>query len=112
MHLLIDSTGIKAAGEGEWSTRKHGASRTRSWRKVHLGIDAETLEVRAIEGEQVNATGPREPANGSRVGDGPMLPELLAQIPPEEPIGLVTADGARRPPGAAMPRSPRVRPWP
>ncbi len=44
--------------------------------------DAETLEVRAIEG------------TGSRVGDGPMLSELLAQIPAEEPIGLVTADGA------------------
>ena len=82
LHLLIDSTGIKAAGEGEWSTRKHGASRPRSWRKVHLGIDANTLEVRAIE------------VTGSRVGDGPMLPELLAQIPPEEAIGLVTADGA------------------
>ena len=65
--------------------RKHGAYRPRSWRKVHLGIDADTLEVRAIESE---------PTNGSRVGDGPMLPELLAQIPPEETIGLVTADGA------------------
>jgi len=94
LHLLVDSTGIKAAGEGEWSTRKHGASRPRSWRKVHLGIDAETMEVRAIEGERASATGPREPANGSRVGDGPMPPGLLAQIPPEEPIGQVTADGA------------------
>jgi len=82
LHLLIDSTGIKAAGEGEWSTRKHGASRPRSWRKVHLGIDADTLEIRAIE------------VTGSRIGDGPMLPGLLAQIPAEEPIGLVTADGA------------------
>jgi len=63
-HLLIDSTGIKAAGEGEWWTRKHGASRPRQWRKVHLGIDANTMEVRAIEGEQANAIGPREPANG------------------------------------------------
>ena len=94
LHLLIDSTGIKAMGEGEWSTRKHGASRPRQWCKLHLGIDAETLEVRAIEGEQANATGPREPANGSRVGDGPMLPKLLEQIPPEESIGTVTADGA------------------
>ena len=82
LHLLIDSTGVKAAGEGEWSTRKHGASRPRSWLKVHLGIDAETMEVRAIE------------VTGSRVGDGPMLPELLAQIPLDEVIGLVTADGA------------------
>jgi hypothetical protein len=82
LHLLIDSTGIKAMGEGEWSCRKHGASRPRQWCKLHLGIDAETLEVRAIE------------VTGSRVGDGPMLPKLLEQIPPEEPIGTVTADGA------------------
>jgi hypothetical protein len=82
LHLLIDSTGIKAMGEGEWSCRKHGASRPRQWCKVHLGIDAETLEVRAIE------------VTGSRVGDAPMLPELLAQIPPEQSIGTVTADGA------------------
>ncbi len=82
LHLLIDSTGIKALGEGDWSTRKRGASRPRYWRKVHLGIDADTLAVRAIE------------VSGSRVGDAPMLPELLAQIPPEESIGKVTADGA------------------
>ena len=82
LHLMIDSTGIKAAGEGERSTRKHGASRPRSWRKVRPGIDADTMEVRAIE------------TTRSRLGDGPMLPELLAQIPPEEPVGLVTADGA------------------
>jgi hypothetical protein len=82
LHLLVDSTGIKAAGEGEWSCRKHGASRPRQWAKVHLGIDAETLEIRAIE------------VTGSRVGDGPMLPKLLEQIPLEEPISTVTADGA------------------
>jgi len=82
LHLLIDSPGIKVMGEGEWSTRKHGASRPRQWRKVHLGSDAKTLEVRAIE------------VTGSRVGDGPMLPELLAQIPSDEVIGQVTADGA------------------
>ena len=81
-------------GEGEWSTRKHGASRPRQWRKLHPGIDADTLEVRAIEGEQANATAPSAPANGSRVGDSPMLPKLLEQIPVDEPIGMVTADGA------------------
>ena len=110
LHLLIDSTGIKAAGEGEWCTRKHGASRPRSWRKVHLGIDAETLEVRAIE------------VTGSRIGDGPMLPGLLAQIPAEEPIGLVTADGAydtrachaaiaARQASAVIPTRRNGRPW-
>ena len=82
LHLLVDSTGIKAMGEGEWSARKHGASRPRQWAKVHLGIDAETLKIRAIE------------VTGSRVGDGPMLRKLLEQIPLEEPISTVTADGA------------------
>lgn len=49
LHLLVDSIGIKMMGEGEWKTRKHGASYRRQWRKVHLGIDAETLDIRAIE---------------------------------------------------------------
>ena len=82
LHLLIDSTGIKAEGEGEWFAKKHGPSKPRQWRKVHLGIDADTLEIRAIE------------VTGSRVGDAPMLPELLNQIPTDQPIGKVTADGA------------------
>jgi len=44
LHLLVDSTGIKMPGEGEWKTKKHGADYRRQWRKVHLGIDAATLE--------------------------------------------------------------------
>ena len=49
LHLLVDSTGIKFVGEGEWKRKKHGAEYRRAWRKVHLGIDAQTLEIRAIE---------------------------------------------------------------
>ena len=49
LHLLIDSTGIKVEGEGEWHARKHGGPKRRVWRKIHLGIDGETLEVRAVE---------------------------------------------------------------
>jgi hypothetical protein len=94
LHLLVNSTGLKALGEGEWSRRKHGASRPRQLCKVRPGIDAKTLEVRAIEGGQANATGSTEPENGSLVDDAPMLPTLLEQIPPEEPIGTVTAEGA------------------
>ena len=82
LHLLIDSTGIKAEGEGEWHARKHGGPKRRLWRKIHLGIDEETLEVRAVE------------ITSSNVGDAPMLPELLSQIPPDQEIGSVTADGA------------------
>ena len=39
LHLLIDSTGIKVEGEGEWNARKHGGTKRRVWRKVHIGID-------------------------------------------------------------------------
>ena len=45
LHLLVDSTGIKMMGEGDRRTRKHGASYRRQWRKVHIGIDAGTLDV-------------------------------------------------------------------
>ena len=61
---------------------------------MHLAIDEATLEGRAVEGEQANAIGSREPANGSHVGDAPMLPDLLGQIPEGEAIGSLTADGA------------------
>ena len=80
LHLLVDSTGIKMMGEGEWSeqrsrsggpastrTRKHGASYRRQWRKVHIGIDAETLDIRAIEvttnaiGDAPKSAMPRSP---------------------------------------------------
>ena len=45
LNLLIDSTGIKAEGEGEWNGRKHGGPKRRIWRKIHIGIDEESLEV-------------------------------------------------------------------
>jgi hypothetical protein len=49
LHLLVDSTGIKMLGEGEWKTKKHGADYRRQWRKVHLGIDDATLDIRSME---------------------------------------------------------------
>ena len=82
LNLLIDSTGIKSEGEGEWNARKHGGPKRRIWRKIHIGIDEETLEVRAVE------------VTTSTVGDAPLLPELLDQIPEDQTIGSVTADGA------------------
>ena len=82
LHLLIDSTGIKVEGEGEWNARKHGGTKRRIWRKIHVGIDERTLEIRAAE------------FTTSDIGDAPMLPELLDQIPPDQEIASVTADGA------------------
>ncbi len=46
LHLLIDSTGIKVEGEGEWNARKHGGPKRRLWRKIHIGVDEQTLEIR------------------------------------------------------------------
>jgi hypothetical protein len=82
LDLLVDSTGIKFLGEGECKRKKHGAEYRRQWRKVHLGIDAHTLEIRAIE------------VTDNSVGDAPMLPELLGQIPPDEAVASVSGDGA------------------
>jgi len=82
LHLLIDSTGIKVEGEGDWSARKHGARKRRVWRKIHIGIDGQTPEVRAVE------------VTGRGVGDAPVLPELPDQIPLDQEIARVTANGA------------------
>src|ERR1700726_1720253 len=49
LHLLVDSTGLKLGDTGEWLVEKHGTSRRRSWRKLHIGIDAGTGEIVAIE---------------------------------------------------------------
>ena len=69
-------------GEGEWKRKKHGAEYRRQWRKVHLAIDADTFEIRAVE------------VTDNSIGDAPMLPQLLSQIPEDEPIESVTGDGA------------------
>jgi len=80
IHVVIDSTGLKIYGEGEWKTRQHGVSKRRTWRKMHLGIDEATGEVLAV------VTTERD------VGDCEVLPQLLEAI--AEPIEQVSADGA------------------
>ncbi len=82
LNLLVDSTGIKFLGDGEWQARKHGVQGRRQWRKVHLAMDTATSDIRAVE------------FTPSRDGDSPVLPDLLGQIQEGEPIGTVTADGA------------------
>src|SRR3954462_12656022 len=42
VHLLVDSTGLKLCGAGEWLLEKHGTRTRRSWRKSHVGVDADT----------------------------------------------------------------------
>ena len=82
LNLLVESTGIKSLGDGEWHARKHGSSRRLQWRKVHLAMDTATSGIRAVD------------FTSSREGDSPTLPALLDQIPEDEQSGSVTADGA------------------
>src|SRR4051812_39809587 len=49
VHLLVDSTGLKLCGPGEWLIEKHGTRRRRAWRKLHIGVDADTGRIVAAE---------------------------------------------------------------
>jgi len=80
LHVVIDSTGLKIYGEGEWKTRQHGASKRRTWRKLHLGVDEASGEIVAV------VTTERD------VGDCEVLPHLLEAI--SDPLQQVSADGA------------------
>src|ERR671916_1379614 len=82
LHLVIDGTGLKVLGEGEWKVRRHGADKRRVWRKVHLAVDAGSHEVRAVE------------MTDHRRGDGEVAPGLLAQVPEGEQIASLSGDGA------------------
>src|SRR5215203_4559395 len=79
LHLLIDSTGLKLFGKGEWSGEKHGRAR-RSWHKLHLAVDAETGEIVASV------------LTSKEAGDAGQVPVLLEQV--EGEIANVMADGA------------------
>ena len=64
-HVVVDATGLRVYGSGEWHVRKHRHGRRRAWRKLHLGVDETTKEIVAVE------------VTRSRVHDSSMLPRLL-----------------------------------
>jgi IS5 family transposase len=80
IHIVVDSTGLKVFGEGEWKVRQHGWSKRRTWRKLHLAINSANGEILAAA------------VTTNSVSDGEILPNLLSQIP--DPISQVSADGA------------------
>jgi transposase len=80
IHLLVDSTGVKLCGASEWLTEKHGTKTRRSWRKLHLGMDADTGQIVAAA-----LTSP-EADDAAQVGP------LLEQI--DGPVASFTGDGA------------------
>jgi len=80
LHLLIDSTGLKLCGAGEWLIEKHGAKTRRSWRKLHIGMDADTGQIIAAE------LTTKDVDDASQVG--PLLDQVAASV------ASFTADGA------------------
>jgi len=108
LHLVVDSTGIKVYGEGEWTVRQHGVSRRRTWRKLHLAVDEATLEFVAVA------------VTTNSFKDSQLLPDLLEQV--EDEISQVSADGAydsrncydairEREARAAIPPQKRAKIW-
>ena len=79
MHLVVDSTGCKVYGEGEWKVRVHGKSKRRTWRKLHLGVNEQTGEIVAAV------------LSGNDLSDSEALPLLLEQV--QEPIVQISGDG-------------------
>jgi hypothetical protein len=80
VHLLVDSTGLRLCGPGEWLLEKHGTRRRRSWRKLHIGVDAETGQILASE------------LTTHDVEDGSQVGPLLDQI--TDPLASFIGDGA------------------
>jgi hypothetical protein len=80
VHLLVDSTGMKLSGPGEWLVEKHGTQRRRAWRKLHLTVDAKTDTIVAST------------LTSKEVDDAAELGPLLDQV--DEPLTAVIANGA------------------
>jgi hypothetical protein len=80
VHLLVDSTGLKLCGRGEWLVEKHGTRTRRGWRKLHLGTDTDTGRIVASVLTDHDAD------------DGAQTGPLLDQI--DGPVASFTADGA------------------
>lgn len=80
VHLLVDSTGLRLYGAGEWLVEKYGTQIHRSWRKLHIGVDADTGQILASE------------LTPHDVVDGSQFEPLLDQI--TSPLASLTGDGA------------------
>jgi IS5 family transposase len=80
MNLVLDSTGLKIYGEGEWKVRKHGYSKRRTWRKLHVGANPDNGEIQVVVLTENN------------VSDDAVVKDLLAQI--EHTLLSCAADGA------------------
>ena len=79
-HVVVDSSGLKIFGEGEWKVRQHGVGKRRTWRKIHLAVDETAKDIIGIE------------VTTADWHDSEVFPDLLAQV--DGDVGQVSADGA------------------
>ncbi len=80
LHIVIDSTGLKVYGEGEWKTCQHGYSKRRTWKKLHLAVDESNSDVKSVA------------LSDSSFKDSELFEELITGI--DDSISQVSADGA------------------
>ena len=80
IHLVVDSTGVKVYGEGEWKTRIHGVGKRRTWRKLHLGVNEATGEIVTVV------------VSTNDISDDQVFCQLLEVV--ESEIAQVSGDGA------------------
>src|SRR3954454_4438744 len=105
VHLLVDSTGLKLCGPGEWLIEKHGTKTRRSWRKLHLGVDANTGQIVA------SVLTSHDADDGAQVG--PLLDQVAGPVVSFTGDGAYDQDGvyasvAERHPEAAVVVPPRA----
>jgi hypothetical protein len=79
-HIIFDSTGLKVNGEGEWKIKVHGKTKRRTWRKFHIGLDAETQDILCCE------------LIGNNEGDAEVAERMLDSLP--KAIKSARGDGA------------------
>jgi len=77
--IVVDSTGLKVFGEGEWKVRKHGTGKHRTWMKMHLAVDETTQQIQAVT------------LTSNAIDDATEVPALLQQIP--QKVRSFKADG-------------------
>jgi hypothetical protein len=80
IHIVVDSTGLKVYGEGEWKVRQNGYTKRRTWRKLHLAVDESSRQIEAVV------------VTPNSISDGEVFGELLEQV--ESEVKQISADGA------------------
>ena len=125
-HIVVDSSGLKVYGEGEWKVRQHGPSKRRTWRKLHLSVNEATQSIEAVVlteasvddaeagGDLLDETeGPLEQVSGDGAYDKRKFYEAATQrgaerivVPPQRNARIWQHGNSSKPP---LPRDQNLR---